>query len=122
MVRQKSGLINLRTQFLGSNCLDQCPFEGFSPSDEVVGGFNYKKGSIEYNRICKGLLNLIDDLRAVDLGIKNSIKKGEILYGIPSQMTQLKTTPFVVRIAQRTEFLLQNLELDHQLKIETIKI
>ena len=90
--------------------------------DDSLGIQEQQTTEIEFNRIRLGLIRIIDALRPEDIGIKNTIKKGEILYAIPNEMVHNKTTKCLVRIAHRTEFLLENLELEQQPTIESIRL
>ncbi len=92
------------------------------------GILSYEQLQLAYARLRQDVLALIDDLQAADFQVQavpasaKTSKRGSILYRIPTQMQLERETRCLVRLAFLEEYLLENIELDADTKIQSIRI
>jgi len=92
------------------------------------GILSYEQLQLTYSRLRQDVLDLVDDLQTADFQVQNvpasakTSKRGSILYRIPTQMQLERETRCIVRIAFLEEYLLENIELDADTKIQSIRI
>jgi len=92
------------------------------------GILSYEQLQLAYARLRQDVLALIDDLQAADFQTQaapasaKTSKRGSILYRIPTQMQLDRETRCIVRLAFLEDYLLENIELDADTKIQSIRI
>ena len=85
---------------------------------------------LAYNRIRESLMDLINNLEESDLSDAPApaaaeapkVRSGNILYRIPEAMQLEKEHKCIVRIAVNEELLLENIELDQDIRLQSIRI
>ncbi len=90
--------------------------------DFLIGGFlNRSDFDQTIARISYALLNIIDKVSEITAS-ENIRRNGQILHKIPSEMSILKESKCIVRIAYTTEILIKNMEVDNDTEIDSIQI
>lgn len=97
--------------------------------NRLFGVISDEQLQLEYNRLRKGLLDLINELDQEDFaqppanaapGKKN--KAGNVLYRIPSTMSLGKEVKCIVRIALNKEIIVQNIDFDEHVQLREARV
>ena len=90
--------------------------------EELLGLQNDADTDITINRIRTAFLHLLDELKEDDIAAKEIIRKGQLLYYIPTLMSLQQAYKCLVRLAISKELILSNLTLDAAPETEAIRI
>lgn len=97
--------------------------------ERLFGTISDNALQLEYNKIRKALLELVNNLQEEDFQTvekptnqKPGKKRGSILYRIPTTMETGVENKCVVRIALDVEAIVENFQLDEHVKLDTIRV
>lgn len=97
--------------------------------NRLFGVISDEQLQLEYNRLRKGILDLINEIDQEDFAQPpasttpgRKIKYGNILYRIPSTMPLGKEVKCIVRIALNKEIIVQNIDFDEHVQLREARV
>ena len=113
---------HIQTMLL-SNRMNQVNFK------KIKGTISSEDFNVEYQVILEDLLKILTQLTEEDFAVATPdnpcsvpSQSGSILHKIPNRMQLGKDTKCVIRLAVKEEYLIQNISLDEDVQLDTIRV